>query len=139
MRSAAAISSYRSTAVETADTGHLLLMVYEQAIGAIQTAVAATNANDFETKGKELARAQDLITELMAGVNDDAGDIAANLKRLYAYCIRRLLVAGIQKDTEAMSEVARILGELLSAWRVAVEGPKLELATPREGGLRVSL
>jgi flagellar protein FliS len=129
--------------VETADTPHLLLMVYEQAIGAIQTAVAATHACDFTTKGKELARAQDLICELVAGVNDEAGDVAANLKRLYAYCLRRLLTSNTTNDTGAMSEVAHILGELLSAWRVAVEGPKAEGPTlapaPKEGGLRVSL
>jgi flagellar protein FliS len=134
MAARAAISSYRRTAVETADPGRLVLMAYEGAIQALSEALGALEAKDYETKGRRLIRAQDFVSELLAGLDPEAGQVAANLRALYVYMLGRLGLVNPATEGERLAEVHGMLVELHAAWQAIIEGPRLREVPRRQGG-----
>lgn len=113
-----AVQSYRKTSVETADQIKLIIMCYEQAIRSIRQARADFDQGEFESKARNLGKAQDVINELFSSLNrDKGGEIAVNLAGLYSYMVRRLIQGDMDKDLNAFDEVVRLLEELLAAWQ----------------------
>jgi flagellar protein FliS len=63
---------------------------------------------------------QDIVTELMASLDFDAGgEIAQNLFALYVWFGREILEANIRKDPEKVQSVRSMLSELRGAWAEA--------------------
>jgi len=128
---ARAIGSYRRTAVETADAGRLVLMAYEGAIQALREAEESLAAGNFEAKARLLVRAQDFLSELAAGLNPEAGELATNLRALYAYMLRTLTLVDLEGEGVRLKRVREMLEELYSAWQTIVEEPRLREASKR--------
>ena len=118
---AGAYGQYRRTQVETASPGQLVLLMYEGCIRFASRGRLAIEAQDFEAARKNLLRAQDILAELMSGLNLEVGEIAANLLRLYEYMYQRLVTANVKRDGAAALEVEELLRSLLPAWEEAVK------------------
>jgi flagellar protein FliS len=111
------MQSYRRTNVITADPKKLVLMCYEGAIDSLKIGKQKLIEEDYEEKGRALAKAQDIINELLCSLDFEKGDaIARNLDSLYNYMLRRILHADVNKDISAIDEVIGMLNELRSAW-----------------------
>ena len=111
------IQSYRRTNVITADPKRLVLMCYEGVIENLKIGKQELLKKDYETKGKALTKAQDIINELVCSLDfEKGGSIARNLDSLYNYMLRRVLHANLKKDISAIDEVIEMLNELKSAW-----------------------
>ena len=119
---AGAYGQYRRTQVETATPGQLVVLMYEGCIRFTQRGRMALEAQDFDASRTSLLRAQDILAELMSGLNMEIGDIAGNLLRLYEYMYQRLVAANIKRDAAAALEVEGLLRSLLPAWQEAVRG-----------------
>jgi len=52
---------------------------------------------------------------------DSGGEIAVNLRKLYAFMSRHLLEANIKRDPQMIREVIRILEDLNQSWKVVAE------------------
>ena len=113
-------TQYRRTQTEGADQGELLLMLYRGAIGFLQRARPALRNRDFPTSHACIVRAEDILEELGATLNPQAGDVAVNLARIYEYAYMRLVEANTRKDPAGVEEVIGILQQLLVAWQDAV-------------------
>jgi flagellar protein FliS len=125
MAASAAINCYRRTAVETVDTGRLVLMAYEGALQALTGAQEALEARDYEEKGRLTIRAQDFMSELLAGLNPEAGDLATNLRSLYVFMLKTLYVVDPAGEKGRLDRVRAMLETLHSAWQTVVNGPAL--------------
>lgn len=111
------IQSYRITNVITADPKKLVLMCYEGAIDSLKIGKQKLIERDYEEKGSALAKAEDIINELLCSLDfEKGGAIARNLDSLYNYMLRRILHADVNKDISAIDEVIGMLNELRSAW-----------------------
>ena len=111
------IQMYRKTNVVTADPKRLVLMCYEGAIDCLKIGKQKLTENDYESKGKHIAKARDIIYELKASLNFEKGEtIAKNLDSLYNYMLRRIIEGDLTQDIQALEEVIGILEELKSAW-----------------------
>ena len=111
------IQSYRKTNVVTADPKRLVLMCYEGAIDSLKIGKQRLLKEDYEGKGKALAKAKDIIHELKSSLNfEEGGTIAKNLDSLYNYMLMRIMHGDNEKDVEALEEVVGMLGDLRSAW-----------------------
>ncbi len=116
------LQAYQNTAVTTQSKGRLVVMLYEGAIRFIKLAKKEIEARDYEAKGKYLSKAQDIIFELNAVLDMEAGgEIAQNLRSLYMYMNRRLSEANISLNTEIMDEVVALLQELNNSWKAIAE------------------
>lgn len=120
--SSQAAAAYRETKVKTASSGSLILMLYAEVIKQIDCAIEKMNvekipASDIELINKHILKAQDIITELMASLDLNAGGkIAENLLSIYSYFNQQLLSANLKKDYKPLVEVNGMLKELQSAW-----------------------
>lgn len=115
-----AVGAYRKHQVETASPGQLIVMLYDAGIRNCRAAQAAIDQRDRDGAAHHLLRAQDIISELMASLNVEAGgELAVNLLRLYEYMYRRLVYANVQKDAAAAKEVENLLAGLRDAWAQA--------------------
>jgi flagellar protein FliS len=112
-------SSYRKTQIETATSGQLVVLLYQGAVRFLSLALTALEEGNIEMAHKSLVKAQDIVLELRATLNPEAGDIAQKLDALYDYMLRRLVEANFRKEGGPVREVLAYLQELLPAWEAA--------------------
>jgi len=116
------IKAYQDNAVTTQSRGRLIVLLYEGAIKFMKLAIREIEANNYEAKGRYLNKAQDIINELNAVLDTDAGgEVASNLRRLYLFMNRRLSEANIKRDPQMIREVIGLMEELNQSWK-AISG-----------------
>jgi flagellar protein FliS len=109
--------SYWKTNVMTADPKKLVILCYEGAIDNLKMGKNKIIEKDYEGKCKALAKAQDIIGELLSSLNfEKGGSIANSLDSLYNYMLRTIIHADLKNDIPAIDEVVRLLSELKGAW-----------------------
>lgn len=113
--------AYKKTQIQTADQGSLILMCYDGAIGFIRQAQKAQADKDFTVMHELLNKAQNVLWELINGLNYEAGAIAHNLDALYNYMIRRIIDAQYHCTIEPMNEVINYLQELRESWQTIIQ------------------
>ena len=124
---------YRQVQIKTASPGKLILLLYQGAIKALKKAIELIDRKEFGEKGDQLIKAQDIIMELNVALDMKTGEIANSLNQIYLYVYRRLVVANLEIDKDAIKEVISMLENLYEAWEVAVqetEGSMPGLAAP---------
>ena len=117
------VRAYRANSVLTASPGQLVLMLFDGALRALAIAHDAFSLPPEDMRriaviNQQLIKAQNIITQLQATLNLDAGDgkFAHEMHRLYDYYMRRLMEANMRKDPGPVIEVERLLGEVRNAW-----------------------
>jgi flagellar protein FliS len=119
MRSA---NAYRTVGVETAVAGadphQLVGLLYQALMQSLGAAKLSLMAGDIPGKGKAILRSVRLIEEgLKAGLNDaKGGELAANLRGLYDYCILVLTEANLKNDAKKVDEVIGLIQPVAQAW-----------------------
>jgi flagellar protein FliS len=112
------VETYQSAAVTTQSKGRLIVLLYDGAIKFMKLAIKELEAQNYEAKGRYISRAQDIINELNAILDVDAGgEIAANLLKLYCFMNRRLAEANTQRDPQMIREVVTLMEELNQSWK----------------------
>lgn len=112
------IAAYKEAAVGTQSKGRLIVMLYDGAIKFLKLAIRELEAKNYATKGQYINRAQDIINELNAVLDMEAGgEIAENLRKLYVFMGRRLNQANTQRDSQMIQEVVTLLEELNLSWK----------------------
>jgi flagellar protein FliS len=107
------------TSVQTADPYELILLLFEGARNAVLLARSAMETNQIETRGSEISRAIDIITNGLKASLDlkQGGELSEQLASLYEYMTIRLLHANMKNDKSILDEVLELLEEIHSAWR----------------------
>ncbi len=113
-------SEYKKIDISTAPQGKLVIAMYEGAIKFLNVAVDALSKKyGTEDAHTNILKAQDIIYELLASLNFDAGDISDRLSAIYTYMNQKLTEANIAKSKEPLIEVIEYLKELKTAWQEA--------------------
>jgi flagellar secretion chaperone FliS len=113
--------AYRKVATQTASPAHLVLMLYDGAIGFLERAVAGFEHTDAaqlnQAVNNNIVRAQAIILEMNATLDMDAGgEISINFRRLYNYLNTRLREANHRKKKEPILEALIRLRVLRDSW-----------------------
>lgn len=115
-------NQYKQMAIKTANRGQLLLMLYEAAIQNLKKATLALEKKDIAGKGVAIGKAHDIVNELLNTLDFEVGgDIARDLERLYIFMIEQLIKANFENNKDPLIHVQKIMENLLSAWREAVD------------------
>ena len=121
-----ASSIYRETRVKTASPAQLVVMLYDEAVKQCDIAIGLMKSDpkkcpqNIEKINRALGKVQDIVTELMAGLDFDVGgDIADDLFALYVWFGRQLLDANLKKDVTAVETIRKMLDDLRGAWTEA--------------------
>lgn len=98
-------------------------MLYDEAIKQIGEALSLFNGDlkreptKIERTNKCILKSQEIITELMASLDMEAGgEISKNLLALYTYFNQQLLEGNIEKDPKKIEFVKKMMEELRLAW-----------------------
>ncbi|MEJ2092774.1 MAG: flagellar export chaperone FliS [Syntrophobacterales bacterium] len=117
MKQQLAQQQYVTTQVGTADRLQLVIMLYDGAISFLGQAKEKMAARDAAGKGLLIGRALDIIAELNASLNFQAGrELATNLFHLYNFMTSHLTKANLNWDLAALEEVLVMLTQLRQAW-----------------------
>ncbi len=109
--------AYHTTSVQTADQATLIVMLYDGAIRFLKKGRGKIYTGDMEGAHNYLVRSRQIVSELLATLRPEkAGEVGANLKRIYVYAHNRLVEANLRKDPEIVEEVVQILSTLREGW-----------------------
>lgn len=109
--------TYQKNKYETASPHRLILMLYDGALTNINRAKQALDSSQRADAHKFIQKAQAIVFELMACLNEEQGDIIAkNLKEIYFYLVNQLTQANIHKNKELLVESETILRDLRQTW-----------------------
>ena len=109
-------AAYRQSAVLTASPARLVVMLYDGLGRFLGQAERALEDGDIPTANERMQRAEAILDELTATLNPEAGEVAGNLRELYAFCHRHLMQARVRRDPGHVRQVASVLETLRSAW-----------------------
>jgi len=109
---------YQETAVGTQSKGRLIVILYDGAIKFLKLSIQELQAENYAAKGRYINRAQDIINELNAVLDTEAGgEISENLRKLYNFMGRHLSQANAKRDPQMIQEVINLLEELNQSWK----------------------
>jgi flagellar protein FliS len=112
------ITAYQDNAVTTQSKGRLIVMLYDGAIKFLRLAIKEIENNNYEAKGRYINKAIDIINELNAVLDMDAGgEIAGNLRKLYIFMVNRLSEANVKCDPQLIRDVIKLMEELNQSWK----------------------
>lgn len=128
---------YKQKQVESATPVQLVVMLYNAAIEHLEVAERALESNkpeDKEVFHKRMVIAQNIVTELVLGLDmERGGDIADKLFKLYDYINYRLVSANLSTNKEislkGIIEVKNLLDTVRSGWLELVRKEKVSSAT----------
>jgi flagellar protein FliS len=84
----------------------------------MKLAIKELEAKNYEAKGRYINKARDIINELNAVLDTNAGgEIAANLRKLYSFMNSRLTEANTKRDPKMIREVIELMEELNQSWK----------------------
>jgi flagellar protein FliS len=93
-------------------------MLYDGAIKFLRLAIREIENNNCEAKGRYINKAIDILNELNAVLDMDAGgEIAGNLRKLYIFMINRLSQANIKSDPQMIRDVIKLMEDLNQSWK----------------------
>ncbi len=117
------INTYKKNQITTISSEQLVLMLYEGACKFIGQAKIAMEEKDIPSAHRALVRSQDIMTELMRGINFEAGPMADDLYQLYEFMHQHLIQANIKKDPQLAADVLEMINELKDAWQQILRSP----------------
>ncbi len=124
---------YHQTAIETADPLQLLILCYNAAINDLKQAEEFHERRQMNGAYRKIRHAQDIVTELLLGLDyERGGDVARNLSRLYNFILRRLIGINTLGDTSIYGHLVKVLSELRDGWEAIKLSPN---HTPIKAGL----
>jgi len=120
-RTQRASTMYSRVGVETdvfsASPHRLVSMLFDGAFDAMAQARGAIQTGNTELKNRALSRAVRILDEgLKAALNLEAGNLAIDLRDLYAYICMRLTHANLHGDMAAIEEAQNLLQPVREAW-----------------------
>ena len=109
-------AAYANSRVLTASPAELTLMLYDGAIKFTNIAIVAIEKNDIQKAHTNIIKAERIIIEFQATL-DHKYPIAKDFEKVYAYLIRTLRDANIQKDAEKLQEALKHLRTMRDTWK----------------------
>ncbi|SEL45813.1 flagellar protein FliS [Roseateles sp. YR242] len=116
-----ASNMYNRVGVETdvlqASPHRLVQLLLDGANDAMSQGLGAIRARNVEVKGRALSKAVRILDEgLKAALNTESGNLALDLRDLYAYMSMRLTYANLHSDAAAVEECQRLMQPIREAW-----------------------
>ena len=140
-----ASSTYKETKVKTAGQGQLIVMLYDETVRQMTTAVELMQQEKtkrepgrIEQINKAVMKTEEIITELMASLDfEQGGEISKNLFSLYTWFNRELVEASINQDINRMLTVKDMLADLRNTWSAVANQKPAEM--PREAAVGLNI
>jgi flagellar protein FliS len=113
-----------------ASPSRLVVMLYDEALKNLETAVAAVACGDIETRCHAVNRAIEIVCHLYLTLDTEQGGvIAEKLGAIYRFVLARLPQTNIANDAEPAREAIRLLTPMRASWHELDERIEASVAT----------
>ncbi len=112
---ASSYQQYKKHDVMMATPIELIIMLYSGCIKRLKLARIAIEKKDHEDANTQLQKAQDIIVELINGL-DFQYSIAAELFSLYDFIHNHIIKINISKDAQGIEPIIGMLNNLRGTW-----------------------
>jgi flagellar protein FliS len=113
---------YLRDAVLTATPEQLQLMLYDGAIRFAMQAREALLKKDYETAYLRLTRAQNIVIEMLSGLNYDVNaELCRRMASIYNFIYRKLVDACVRREVEGIDDALKVLRTERETWQLLVE------------------
>lgn len=119
-----AYSAYKNNSVNYASKEQLLLMLLDGAVKFAKMARQAILDKDIKKSHENLVKTQDIFTELMVTIDQNAGEWAVSMYKIYDFIKEKLFEANLKKDVKILDEVMPLIEEVRNTWQEAYEVSK---------------
>jgi flagellar protein FliS len=114
----ATCESYLVTEVLTSTPQKLQLLLIEGAIRAIERTRQKWRAGDDEQAAESLIRAQEIVAQMLAGLNTDVDpELVKKVAAVYVYIFRSLVDSHLERDEKRLDDALRVLEVERGTWR----------------------
>lgn len=126
---------YLASEVLDASPAKLQLLLVEGAMRSAEKARAHWQAGENDLACQSLIRAQEIVTQMTAGLDRDAApDIAPRLAAVYLFVFRTLVQANLERSEKLLGDALRVLTIERDTWRAVCEQLKRSsVEAPRPG------
>lgn len=115
-------NAYLRDAVMTATPEQLQLMLYDGAIRYALQGRDALEKKDFETAYLRLTRAQNILIEMINGLNHEVNpELCDRMAAIYNFIYRKLVDACVQRRTTDIDDAVKVLRLERETWQMLVD------------------
>jgi flagellar protein FliS len=107
------------TIVDTATPHKLVSLLFDALLQALALAKVAMERGDTSQKCRHINHAVRILEEgLIAPLDlEQGGEVAANLRSLYGYCVVRLTLANLRNEVALLNEVCELIHPVFDGWK----------------------
>ncbi|WP_411170324.1 flagellar export chaperone FliS [Clostridium sp. MB05] len=116
-----ALNVYKNNSVNYASKEQLLLMLVDGAVKFSKIARESLANKDIKKSHENLVKVQDIFTELMVSLDQNAGEWARQIYKVYEFIKTKLVEINLKKDTQAMDELMPVIENVRDTWYEAYE------------------
>jgi flagellar protein FliS len=115
---ATAYAAYRSAEIETISQRDLIVLLYQGAERFLEAGRQAMELHQLETAMVQCRRAKEIFIELLSTLNFEVGgEVAKQLKELYAFLVLQITEASMRKDPQKITAIMPIIATLREGWQ----------------------
>ena len=119
-----AFNVYKNNSVNYASKDQLLLMLVDGAVKFSKMAREGLENRDINKSHENLVKTQDIFTELMVSIDQNAGDWAKDMYKVYDFIKVSLFKINMKKDLQAMDEIIPVIISVRDTWHEAHDKSK---------------
>ncbi len=119
-----ALNVYKNNSVNYASKEQLLLMLVDGAVKFSKIARESLASKDVKKSHENLVKVQDIFTELMISLDQNAGEWAKQIYKVYEFIKTRLVEINLKKDIHAIEELIPVIESVRDTWYEAYEVSK---------------
>ena len=116
-----ALNIYKNNSVNYASKEQLLLMLVDGAVKFSKMAKEALIEEDIKKSHENLMKVQDIFAELMVSLDQNSGDWAKDIYKIYDFIKSRLFEINLKKDINMMEELMPVIESVRNTWHEAYE------------------
>lgn len=132
------VDLYLETHILTTPRPKLLLMCLEKVMSLCDESINLLVQSEYEPLNEKLQQAQNILLELVAAIDEKMDEkISKNLKGLYLFCYRQLVLANLEKDSEKIEGAKKIINILYDGFKKSLEKENGALNKIQQEGTRI--
>jgi flagellar protein FliS len=112
-------AKFADNAISTVSPARIVVLCFERIDRDLEECVAAIERQARSDAHHLCCHAQDIITELLGSLDQDAWEHASSLAGVYTWALSHLVRANIQQSAEMVREVQAVLAELREGFTLA--------------------
>jgi flagellar protein FliS len=111
------VTKHRLEDMLAASPSRMVVMLYDEAIGALRTSVMAIASGDIECRCNCVTAVLEIVGHLYLCLDErQGGEVACNLGAIYGHIISRMPLVNLYNDAEVAEEAIGLLEMLRDAW-----------------------